>query len=129
MASVAGEGTGDNSSSSVLTRRMIDAFSEFERNLICERTRAAMQAKKKKNERVGHIPFGQRLSDDGIHLEEDDMEKSVLNQIGELLKEGVATRRAATEMNRRSAFNRGGSKWNQQSMQRLMKKMTACTGN
>ena len=38
IVSSAGEGTGDNDPSSIFMRRLIDAFSEFERNIICERT-------------------------------------------------------------------------------------------
>ncbi len=104
---------------------MIDAFAEFERNIICERTRAAMQAKKKKNERVGHIPFGYRLAEDGVHIEKDGREKAILKQIQDLMEEGLSTRKIAAEMNRRGAFNRGGSKWNHGSIHRVMTKIAA----
>jgi len=125
VISVAGEGTTGEDPSSILMRRMIDAFSEFERNIICERTKAAMQAKKKKNERVGHIPFGFRLSEDGVHLEECPKENSILKQIQKLKEKGLSTRKIAKEMNKREAFNRGGSRWNHASIHRVMTKMAA----
>ena len=125
LLSVAGEGTAGEDPSSILMRRMIDAFSEFERNIICERTKAAMQAKKRKNERVGHIPFGLRLSEDGVHLEECPQENSILVQIQELKEKGISTRKIAEEMNNRKAFNRGGSKWNHASIHRVMTKIAA----
>jgi len=125
IVSAAGEGTEDNNPSSVFMRRMIDAFAEFERNIICERTKAAMQAKKSRRERVGYIPFGYRLSDDGIHIEKDEEEQAVLTQIGELMEEGLSSRKIAAEMNRRGAFNRGGAKWNHASIHRAMTKIAA----
>ena len=123
--SVAGEGTDGQDPSSILMRRMIDAFAEFERNIICERTRVAMQAKKKRNQRVGHIPFGSHLSADRVHLEEDEAEQSILEQIRELMAKKLSTRKIAEEMNRRGAFNRGGSKWNHGSIHRVMMKIAA----
>ena len=125
VISVAGEGTCSEDPSSILMRRMIDAFAEFERNIICERTKVAMQAKKKKNERVGHIPFGLRLSKDGIHLEECPKEQRILNQIQELKNRGFSIRKIAEEMNKRHAFNRGESKWNHASIHRVMTKLAA----
>jgi len=125
VISVAGEGTSGEDPSSILMRRMIDAFSEFERNIICERTKAAMQAKKRKNERVGHIPFGFRLSDDGVHLEECPKEISILIQIQELMKQGLSTRKIAEEMNNRQAFNRGMARWNHSSIHRVMTRIAA----
>jgi len=125
IVSAAGEGTEDNNPSSVFMRRLIDAFAEFERNIICERTKAAMQAKKKKNERVGYIPFGYRLAEDGIHIEKDESEQSILEQIRDLMREGLSTRKLAAEMNRRGAFNRGGAKWNHASIHRVMTKIAA----
>ncbi len=125
VISVVGEGTTGENPSSILMRRMIDAFSEFERNIICERTKAAMQAKKRKNERVGHIPFGLRLSEDGVHLEEFPQENSILVQIQELKERCLSTRKIAEEMNKRQAFNRGGSRWNHASIHRVMTKIAA----
>lgn len=124
-ASVAGEGTDGQDPSSILMRRMIDAFAEFERNIICERTRVAMQAKKKRNQRVGYIPFGFHLAEDGVHLEEDKEEQGVLTQIQELMMKKVSSRKIAEEMNRRGAFNRGGAKWNHGSIHRVMTKIAA----
>lgn len=123
--SVAGEGTDNQDPSSLLMRRMIDSFAEYERNIICERTKSAMQAKKKKNERVGHIPFGFKLATDGKHLEIDSEEQAILSQIKDLMKNGISTRKVADEMNGRGAFNRGGAKWNHASIHRAMTKIAA----
>jgi DNA invertase Pin-like site-specific DNA recombinase len=125
VVSAAGEGTDSDGSGSVFMRRIIDAVAELERNVIGERTRAAMQAMKRKNERVGHIPFGFRLSADGEHIEMDAGERAILKQIRELMDSGLSVRKIVSEMNRRKAFNRGGRPWNHASMHTAMTKIAA----
>lgn len=63
IVSVAGEGTDSDDATSVLLRRITDAFSEHERLVIAARTRAALQAKRRRGERAGRVPFGYRLAD------------------------------------------------------------------
>ena len=61
IVSVAGEGTDGDDPTSVLMRRIVDAFSEHERLVIAARTRAALQAKRRRGERAGAMPYGWRL--------------------------------------------------------------------
>src|SRR5580693_3786511 len=68
VVSAAGEGTESDDPASVLMRRIIDAFGEYERLLIKARTRAALRAKKARGERYGQVPYGRRLAGDGIRL-------------------------------------------------------------
>jgi DNA invertase Pin-like site-specific DNA recombinase len=63
IVSAAGEGTGDDDATSVLMRRIVDAFAEHERLVIAARTRAALQAKRRRGERAGRLPFGFALAD------------------------------------------------------------------
>jgi len=121
IVSAAGEGTENNDPSSILMRRMVDAFSEYERLIIGVRTKAALQAKKRQKERVGHIPFGYKLSEDGIHLEKAEKEQDILRQMSELKNQGLSLRKIAEELNKRKAFNRGSSKWNHASVHRIIK--------
>lgn len=126
IMSAAGEGTEDTDElSSFIKRKMVKFFAEYERMVIKTRTKAAMQAKKAKGERVGHIPFGYRLAENGVHLLLDEHEQSILKQIGDLMKDGLSTRKIADEMNRREAFNRGGAKWNHASIHRAATKIAA----
>jgi DNA invertase Pin-like site-specific DNA recombinase len=55
IVSAAGEGTEGDEPSHVLMRHLIDAFAEYERLIIVARTKAALQAKKARGERVGYI--------------------------------------------------------------------------
>jgi DNA invertase Pin-like site-specific DNA recombinase len=68
IASVAGEGTdatGEDPSAQLL-RRIVDAFSEYERAVIRLRTRKALAVKRERGEITGGTPpWGYRLADDG----------------------------------------------------------------
>lgn len=57
------------------------AAAEMERNLTRERTRSIAAHKKRNRERVGTIPYGFKLSDDGKHIEPDVMEQKVIGWI------------------------------------------------
>jgi DNA invertase Pin-like site-specific DNA recombinase len=120
LISVSGDVNDSNDPSSILMRRMVDAFAEYERLIIGARTKAALGAKKKKNERVGHIPFGHKLADDGVHLEICEEEQDILRQLRDLKVDGLSLREIAKELNNRGAFNRGGSTWNHASIHRIM---------
>ena len=122
IVSVAGEGTENEDPSSILMRRMVDAFGEYERLIIKGRTKSALQTKKARNERVGFIPFGKKLHLDGIHLEECSIEQDILKQIEALKEKGLSVRTIATAMNDKKAFNRG-SEWNASSIHRILKKV------
>ena len=63
VLSVAGEGTDNDDATSILMRRIVDAFSEHERLVIAARTRAALQAKRRRGERAGRVPYGYELAD------------------------------------------------------------------
>jgi DNA invertase Pin-like site-specific DNA recombinase len=123
IISTAGEGTeGDQDDPMMyMMRGMTDLFSGFERLLIKSRTKAALSAKKARGERVGHIPFGYQLADDGIHIEMNELEQSILTQMRELRSKGLSIRNIAEEMNQRGAFNRGQAKWNHASVHRVMR--------
>jgi DNA invertase Pin-like site-specific DNA recombinase len=62
VVSVAGEGTDSDDATSILMRRIVDAFAEHERLVIAARTRAALQAKRRRGERAGRLPLGYALA-------------------------------------------------------------------
>jgi len=106
IVSCAGEGSGD-APSETLMRRMVDAFSEYERELIRHRTRVALHHKKKKGERTGHIPFGKQLCEDGIHLIDDAEEIAVIEAILRLRSQGIPFKSIAEILNQWGLENRG----------------------
>ena len=101
-------------------RRMVDAFAEYERLIIGARTKAALQVKKRKGERVGHIPYGFKLAENKIHLEENAQEQYNLNMINRMRSQGMTFRKIAEEMNSFRRFNREGP-WNHVAIKRVRK--------
>jgi DNA invertase Pin-like site-specific DNA recombinase len=109
--SAAGEGTDDDGPTGRLMRQIIDAFAEYERALIRARTRAAMAAAKKRGQRVGRIPFGMALGDDGRTLVPNLEERAVLAEIHRLRNRGYALFTIAEELNARGWRNRQNRPW------------------
>ena len=76
VVSAAGEGTA-RAPPDLFLRRILDAKAELERADIRARTKAALQAKRAKGERVSaRLPYGYALAADGVHLAPVDSEQS-----------------------------------------------------
>lgn len=71
-----GEGPAD-----LLVRTVIDGAAAYERAIIRQRTKAALQAKLRRGERAGQIAYGFRLAEDGVRLEEEPQEQQLLTRI------------------------------------------------
>lgn len=121
LISASGDVRDDNDPSSILMRRMVDAFAEYERLIIGARTKAALQVKKRNGERIGYIPFGYKLSIDNVHLEPDEREQEILKQIHSSREECSSLRDIADDLNARQQYNRKGNSWNHVSISRVMK--------
>ena len=124
ILSAAGEGTENDDPASQLMRRIVDAFAEYERNLIGARTTAALEQKRRRGEKTGgDIPFGYVLGADGIHLEEDPDEQRVLSLICELREQGWTLRQIGAEMERRGITTKSGkTSWNPNTITKLLKR-------
>jgi|GEM_PF-3098269 len=68
----------------------------------------ALQHKKSRGERVGAIPYGQRLAADGVHLEPHPAEQRVIAAVRELRACGLSLRAIAAELARRGMTSRKG---------------------
>ena len=98
---------------------LIAAIAEMERGIIGERTKMALGYKKARGERVGHIPFGYRLSKNGIHLKKEKHEQWILREINILRDQGLSLRRIADGLNSREITNRNNNLWNHMSIKRV----------
>ncbi len=94
-----------------LVLNIMVSVSQWEREAIGERTRDAMHHKRANGERVGTIPFGYRAAADGLHIEAEPAEQSILARIQELRAAGYTTRRIADELNRQGFTTRRGTAW------------------
>lgn len=92
--------------------RLLAVLDEFERDLISERTSTAMGHKKSKGERVGTVPFGFTLLEDGRTLVRKEQEQAVI-ELMELLRESGFSYGAVAEfLNRQSVpTKKSGAKW------------------
>ena len=78
--------------------RMLAVLAEFERDQISERTTTAMQHKKSLGERVGSVPFGSFVADDGIQLVDDETEQEIIRVVVELRRNGLSMRAIADRL-------------------------------
>jgi DNA invertase Pin-like site-specific DNA recombinase len=111
VLSAAGEGTESDDASSMLQRRILDAFSEYERLIIGQRTKAALKAKRERGERAGNVPFGFCLASDGRTLLPSLDEQRILGLIRQLRVAGHTLRGIAEALNADGYRTRRGSAW------------------
>ncbi len=133
IVSAAGEGTEDDDPSSILMRRMIDAFAEYERLIIGSRTKAALGAKRRRGEKTGGaIPYGLELGPDRTGpngtviktLVPCKAEQEVLALMRELRANGMALEAIAAEMTSRGIQRReGGVRWDHGYISRLLRQV------
>lgn len=119
VVSAAGEGNGDTPADQFM-RTVIDGAAQYERALIRARTRAALAVKKARGERVGSVPYGQRLAADGVRLEPDAGEQTVLALVAELRAAGVSQRKIAGELTSRGHVSRAGKPFALMQIQRML---------
>jgi DNA invertase Pin-like site-specific DNA recombinase len=122
VVSAAGEGTENDDPTSILMRRMVDAFAEFERLQIGARTKAALGAKRARGEKTGgDVPFGYAVDEQG-RLSEDGAEQEALEVIRRLRSKGWTLQAICDELEVRGVrTKRGGSKWQPKVVARLAK--------
>jgi DNA invertase Pin-like site-specific DNA recombinase len=119
IVSAAGEGTDSDDPTGMLMRRLINSFAEYERLIIGARTKAALGAKKLRNERVSRfVPFGKRLCANGQSLEPELTEQAIIGSITELRTAGFTLQAIADELNRRGLRTRAGTPWRRQDVHR-----------
>ena len=100
--------------------------SQWEVEVISERTSAALQFKRSKNERVGTVPYGYDLAADGVALVANEQEQRVLVLIAGLRADGLSLRKVAAELTRKEiATKEGGTKWSHTTVQRIVQRSAA----
>jgi DNA invertase Pin-like site-specific DNA recombinase len=106
VESAAGVGNG-HSPESQMMRRMIDAFAEYELALIRARTRAALDVKRQRGERISRfVPYGTKLAADGRTLEPEPEEAKVVALVVKLRGEKKAYREIVEVLTKRGVRSR-----------------------
>lgn len=94
-----------------LVLNIMSAVSQWEREAIGERTRDAMRHKRAKGERVGAVPYGFRVADDGKTLVEDCDEQATLQRIRNMKAAGLSVRAIALALNEQGIRTRKEKAW------------------
>jgi site-specific DNA recombinase len=100
-----------SSASGKMIFRLMAVLSEFERDQVSERTRAALDHKRANGEKCGgRVPYGFDATDDG-HLVANSTEQEGLAIMRQLRSDGMSFRRICAEMERRGYQTKTGSQW------------------
>lgn len=106
------------------TGRMITnvlmSVSQWEREVIGERTKAVLTHKKALGERVGNIPYGKKLSADGVHLEDNHDECVIINTVMYLRNKGITFRDVCKQINVSGNKNRQGNPFTLSAVHRMV---------
>ena len=105
------ENVDTSSATGELYLNIVASISQWERKKIGERTKEALAFKKSRGERVGTIPYGYRLGEDGKTLIKVEEEQLGLSKIKQLRDESLSYRRVAEVLNREGVRAKSGGQW------------------
>ncbi|MHC4400493.1 MAG: recombinase family protein [Planctomycetota bacterium] len=126
VVSVAGEGTEADDPAHRLLRRMVDAFAEYERLIIGQRTRDVLAAKRDRGEMVGEIPYGFSLALDRVGLEIGYLEEQdVIDHVIGWHSQGHTQVSIAARLNERGFRTRRRRLWTQGLVHQLLRSLEA----
>jgi DNA invertase Pin-like site-specific DNA recombinase len=130
LVSAAGEGTDSDDPMSRVMRVIVDAFAQYERDMIRSRTAAALRAKRARGEKTGGaVPFGYRVAcvtvTDGSErktLVADRGEQAAIARARELHAQGLGLRRIASALAADGFTGRGGRRLAATTVARLLQR-------
>jgi len=100
---------------------ILTTVSQWEREVISERTKAVLAYKKSKGERVGNIPFGYKLTSDGVHLEYNPHEQKIIRAISNWRDDGKTLGGIAKSLSLWGYVTRRGKPFSTSAIHRIMK--------
>lgn len=105
--------------------RMLAVLAEFERDIISERTRGALAHKRGRSERIGQVPLGKALAEDGRTLRVDEAEALTVGRARTWRDEGRSLRWIAAELTRLGVPTKnGGPRWSASTIADVLKRET-----
>jgi len=94
--------------------------SQWEREVIAERTKEALRVKISRSERCGKVRFGFDLDADGNTLIENPTEQAAISTMVELRQSGATYRAIAAELTERGIMPKESSKWDHSAVRRIL---------
>jgi DNA invertase Pin-like site-specific DNA recombinase len=97
---------------------------EMERNLTRERTRSAMAVKRGNGQRIGTVPYGSDLAEDGTTLLPNEAEQAVIGEIRTMRAAGWTLERIADALTARGVPTKTGKsdRWTHQAVARIVRR-------
>lgn len=104
-----------------LVLNVLGSVSQWEREVISERTREAMSHKRANHSRTSlHSPYGYAITSDGKSLVEDTAEQAMITCIRKAKADGLSQRAIITELSRQGFTTRKGTNFSLSQVQRIM---------
>jgi len=103
--------------------RVLAVLGEFERDLVSERTKAALAYKKANGETYAPVPFGFQAIEGRLVVVEE--EASLVAEILRMREQGHTLRAIAGEMNQRGIEGKRGGKWHASTVRYLIQRQVA----
>ncbi len=107
--------------------RMLAVLAEFERDLVAERTCAALAFKRSRREKTGGlVPYGFVLGEDGVTLLEREAEQAVISLMLSMHDRGASFPAIGAELERRGIQTKQGCRrWNRKTVARIVRRAIA----
>ena len=118
LVDMGGQSVNTASSMGKMLITMLAGFAEFERNMIAERTTAALAYKKARREVFNHLPFGFNAKDGA--LAPDPKEQAVIARMATLRKEGTSYNVIANVLNADKVPTKQGGIWRSQTVKNII---------
>ena len=100
---------------------LLASLAELERNLLGERVKSVMDNKRANSERLGTLPYGYTLADDGLHLVPDPSEQGTIAYIQRLRGEGLSFNAISKRLNaERIPCKNNGARWHHFQISRIL---------
>jgi len=105
-----------------LVLNVLMSVAQWERETTSERTRTGMQYLKATGKTTGQVPFGKRLSEDGVSLVDDHEEQGVIGEILDLRRAGVSYQEIADRLNHSGKTTKEGKPWGKTQVVRVVQR-------
>ncbi len=104
---------------------MAAAFAECEKNLIKERCDSGRKARRAEGRRIGEVPYGWNLADDGKTLVENPREQQGIEHAQLMHRRGYSLRAIAAELTRRNIPAKKGGRWSHRQVASILLRKAA----
>lgn len=107
-----------------LVLNVLVSVAQWEREAIADRTKTALQHKRRSGERTGSVPWGYRLADDGVRLVEDAREQEMVRSVLRDRAKGLSLLKIAARLEARGHRNRAGRPFNHNTIAQIVRGAT-----